>query len=341
MMPLANLSGAIWEPPSLFEPRTFELLGLIATLHIRLAAWLTRQWTLGGVCGLIGQVLVFTFCYHARSSLGWVAVFVILLNAAAIGFSLTRGFAERTQRESRWLSAVPLTVFLCGFLSLTFYEHVAYNPRYFKDKGTRTFWHNALMGVGSNAALAAKYKLGIGDDAVIRAVIADMRANHDPRLTDQWTNENILNSLGGWADFDWFEYESAARTLYFDIWKRDFGEMVHCYVVDKPLAIASLITSSWREDRDATRALHDVYFRPMGPVSQLIAIPAVLLLMRNPWKGLVLLALTLLLICSLIPGLLFYSVVLTMMGTFATLTMVLYVLSATVLNRLVSALGAP
>ena len=85
VIPLANLSDTFPEPPSLFEPRIFELLALVATLHIGLAGWLTTRYTPRTVAALIGQVLIFVFCYQTRSSVGWEAMFVVILSVAVIG----------------------------------------------------------------------------------------------------------------------------------------------------------------------------------------------------------------------------------------------------------------
>jgi hypothetical protein len=337
IMPLATLSGSMWEPPSLFEPRTLELLAFIASLHIAFAGWFTERWTIAAGLALAGQVIVFWLCYHARSSLGWEALFIVAVNLAAVSGWFRRERGQRVPRAlARPMAWVPLVMFVCGLGALNLYKHATYHPRYFADMGARTFWHNALMGLESNARLGAKYHLGISDSAAIEAVIADMRANGDPRLTAQWTNENIRNSLGGWFEFNWYEYESAARALYFRIWRQDFLQMVRCYVFDKPLGVASQIIHAWLPDGHAQRKLRGLYFNPLGLVPLFIGVPGIILLLlaRSDRVGTLIPPLLFLLLCSLIPGMLFYSVVLTMMGTFAAITVLVYVIGAMALQRL-------
>ena len=140
-------------------------------------------------------------------------------------------------------------------------------------------------------------------------------------------------------EFDWLGYESAARTLYFRIWRHDFGDVLHCYLVDKPLATFNQIRLSWRADSQAQRQAHDLYFNPFGIVPLLIAAPGLLLVTRGGPTRWLIVALLLLLCFSLVPGLMFYSVTLTMMGTFASIAVLTYALTGTLLRQAVLAVN--
>jgi len=316
VVPLANLSAEVFEPPSIYEPRILDMLALVATLHLACAAWASerpRGWT----AALIGQIAVFVFCYHARSSLAWEAAFIILINVATLMLMW-----RRRDRRRVW---VPLVLFFAGLAAFNGYKHAVYNPRYFKDIGERVVWHNALMGFGSSRALSVRYKLDVNDAKAIDAVIRYLRQHHDPRLTADWTPSNILNSFGGHFEFDWYAYESAARDLYFDIWKNNTREALRTYLVDKPLDTWNVMKLTWTQAGMEQRDRHDLYFRPFGIVPLLLVLPALALgvVYSVPAVALVA-AMAALVLTSFIPGLMFYSVPLTMMGTFLGVALVAY-----------------
>src|SRR5262249_47113226 len=188
------------------------------------------------------------------------------------------------------------------------------------DMGRRTFWHNALMGLGSNEKLAATYGLHISDSDVIDAVILHMQQTEDPRLTAVWTNENIRNSLGNWFVFNWFEYEAAARDLYSHVWRAHWPSALRCYLVDKPVEI---VTLAWRVSREATRSQaigRYLLLNQFSPGALLIIMPAVLVAITMGVSVAPIAAgAAALLLFSALPALVIYPVVSTMMGLFASL----------------------
>jgi hypothetical protein len=222
---------------------------------------------------------------------------------------------------------MPAASVLVALLALAAYRHAVYNSRYFEDMGRRTFWHNALMGLGSNEQLAATYGLHISDSDVIEAVIRHLQQTEDPRLTAVWTNENIRNSLGNWFVFNWFEYEGAARDLYWHIWRAHWPSALRCYLVDKPVEIVNL---AWRVSREAARSQavgRYLLLNQFSPGALLIIMPAVLvaITMRVPLAPIASGAAALLLFSAL-PALVIYPVVSTMMGLFASLSFVVFAL---------------
>lgn len=340
VIPLASAFGSHLEPPSLFEPRILDLLAFVATVHLAFAAWSSERsarWALA----LAAQLGVFIFLYHARSSLGWEAAVIVLTNAAAAVRALVRSRSDQARSRLTLQLAATTCVFLAAaFVGLNLYKRAVYHPRYFEDMGARTIWHNALMGFGSNAVLRVKYGLGVDDAKIIDTVLADMKARQDPRLSAAWTNENIRNSLGGWSVFNWFEYESAARRLYFDIWRTHRQDALRCYFVDKPQEIASMLMSAIRNDGVALRDLQGIYFRPFGLVALAIALPGlVIALVHRVRLGGAAVAAASIAALSLAPGLLFYSMIITMIGAFASLAFAIYVGAAWVVTAAASRLA--
>src|SRR5262249_20236273 len=211
------------------------------------------------------QCMFFVFCYHARSSIGWQALFVVAVHGAAMGRTFVA--TPRVGRARLAALAIPATLFslfVLAFTCLIAYRHVMYAPRYFVDMGERTVWHNALMGLGSNAEIARVYKLGVNDAQVVDAVIDYLRTKRDPRLTHSWTVTNILGSFGGNFDTNWQEYESAARDLYFSVWWHHFGDALHVYVIDKPLEVVNVLRQSVRNDGIITRRVTGLSFNPFS-----------------------------------------------------------------------------
>ena len=322
VIPLGNLTVTMFEPGALYEPRVIELLSFVAALHLGLTSFAGSRWTPARILIVTGQAAILTACYHARSSVGW-EVLVVLIAGGAYWVS-----QWRTARLLPWPALCLVTVFAL----LVAYERHAYNPRYFQDMGARTVWHNALMGLGSNRHLAETYKLGISDVAVVESVTEYLRDRHDARLTDAWTKTNILGSLGGHSVFDWFVYEQAARDLYLHLWRTETRSMVHLYVVDKPAEMWHVVVKATQYDPAPWRNLRSVYFDPFAAGGLLVIAPGLLLVgVRRPALAVQLAAALVLLACSAIPGLLFYPVVHTMMGVFASISLALYLTVALVL----------
>jgi len=226
---------------------------------------------------------------------------------------------------------VPLTLFALCFAGLLAYRHAMYDPRYFVDMGNRIVWHNALMGLGSNAEIARMYKLDVNDAHVVQSVIDYLRSKHDPRLTPAWTISNILGSFGGHSESNWQTYEAAARDLYLSICYYHFRDVLHAYLIDKPFEAANVLRQSVSDDATITRRMMSLYFEPFALGGTIIVAPGLAL---AAWRrlrfGRYLPPLALLAVLSLLPGLMFYAVVVTMAGTFLTLALIAYVIAAAV-----------
>lgn len=331
VIPLANIHPTVYEPVTLYEPRTIEMLSAIATLHLAFAGFVNAQWTRRRVTLAVGQLLVLMFCYQARSSVGWQVVFIVVAGLGNVAW-------RRFQRPS-W---VPVALLLLSLVGLSVYQRVMYHPRYFEDMGSRTVWHNALMGIGGDPIAGPKYKLGVDDRAVIDAVTTFLRERNDPRLDATWDTQNILGSLGSHSDFNWHRYEDAARELYFHIWREHASSLLHTYLVTKPSGILATFHAVAKPDAMAQRNLRQLFFNPVSAGALFLAFPGfVLVCASRPRLLPMVLGMAVLFLFSLIPGLAFYAVPLTMMGSYVALASLLYLTIAMVLSAASHAAARP
>ena len=330
VIPLANLSATAFDPVTIYEPRTIEVLSFIPTLHLAFAALFDPRWTRGRVAIAALQAGLLAWCYLARSSMAWQVGFILLVNASHLAWNWIRTRRATPPSTERWLrrpNAVPLLIVVAAFAGLVAYQHAVFHPAYFKTWGARVVWHNALMAIGSDSQLGPKYKLSVSDADSIEAVLTYLRQNNDPRLNPEWTMQTFLNSFGSHVEVDWTLYDQAARDLYFHIWRENPWEMVRLYTVKKPLEIFSTLRGASYMDPMPQRNIHDLYFRPLSPWALLLALPGLLLALATGARlGAVALWTPVLFVMGLVPGVLFYSVALTMMGAFVALALSVYLL---------------
>lgn len=321
-------SSGLLSTVSIYEPRFLDVLTMIPVMHICLFA-LKRTWPPNRlqVVGLAGQIAFFLFFYHARSSLGWqivaifgVSVFVIILN-------LFRKKQFNACRIKQILSPVLIMVLLSiGLATLTLYKKAFYHPRYHSDMGARTFWHNALMGLGVDPFFKNKYGLDFGDFVAARAVIKYACGGECPDSVSKLEPQDLLNSLGGHGEKNWKAYEDCAQKLYFSIWKNHTFKMVRLYVLTKPKQSLQIVFSTFRDSKqpisNVIRDKLNIGWHPFSGISFVCAFIALSIanvgFYRKRWQ--ILLLLTILLVASLIPSVSFYAVILTMGGFFVTLT---------------------
>jgi hypothetical protein len=338
VIPLGNLTLQVFEAGSLFEPRVFELLSLVAALHLGLTAWFDDPWTWKRRALVGAQAAILVACFHARSSIAWEVLFVLCSNNLALAVRVIR--RDRTVAVNGALVGIvwPCLVTVVLLVVVTGYQRVALNPKY-RTLGGRTIWHNVLMGLSSNASLQKKYDLAVSDPAVVSAVINFYWSSPHPKTPPQWLRTDLLGSLGGHGETNWFEYEDTARRFYASIWRAQPAAVIHCYLIDKPREIARIFFRSTRPREGAVSgrpgaSVAGLGFFPFSLVALALVAPAFALAYTRPDGWWQLAGLTgLMLLCSLIPGFAFYPVVHTMMGAFVMMTVVAY----TVIGGAVSA----
>lgn len=348
VIPLGNLTLPIFEVGALFEPRVFELLSYVAALHLGMTVWLDQRWTPGRRAIVSAQTVVLVACYHARSSIGWQLLFVFLSVAARLAVASWHAEWTRGWRRLVFGSSWPAVSLVAGLAMLTVYQRATFNPRYFTDMGSRTVWHNALMGLSWSDTIARKYQLNVDDALVVEAVRKHYFASGVEGVSPRWTEIDVLGTLGGLGETNWFDYEKVARALYLHIWRTEPVAMIRNYAVAKPLEIARVVFRATHPQAGAVSGLgpaapvDGLGFHLFSPMVVLLALPALVLAYVAPegWP-LACALVAAMLVCSLIPGLMFYPVVHTMMGAFATLAILGYsVLAAgvaAVRRRLMSA----
>ena len=317
----------------IYEARFFDVLAMIAVIHMCLFA-LRKSWVASGwqIAVFFGQVAFFFFLYHARSSLGWQLVAVVVFLLLIVTFRLWRCRKKNVNKLSRFVQPFfVIATLLVALILLTLYKHATYNPRYFQDMGVRTFWHNALMGV-SQRKLAQTYKLSVSDFDAAAAVIKYSGQGTCADSVTKLEPQELLNSLGGHGEQDWVAYEDCAKNLYFNLWYEHGYLMAHNYVVIKPQEVLNFFLGVSRtvvgNSADTVRERLAIGWHPLTGVPLAFAVVILSVVNRSLYRriGPYFALLTILLLTSLIPSLFFYSAVLTLGGFAVTLSIFCYVL---------------
>lgn len=101
--------------------------------------------------------------------------------------------------------------------------------------------------------------------------------------------------------------------------------LLHTYLVAKPMGILSIFYAVGRPDPMVQRNIHGLFFNPVSAGALFLALPGfVLACVARPRLGALAAGVGVLFLSSLIPGLVFYAVPLTMMGAYVSLALVLY-----------------
>lgn len=307
---------------ALYEPRYLDVLALVPVYHMIFAAVCLKKEDLkGNLPYLLGQLLIFIFLYHARSSLGWEIV-------AVIGISLFT-FVKNKEWTKITPSLLVIVLLLSGSLALTSYKHIKYHKSYFQDSayGVRTFWHNALMGL--NIKALPTYLV---DDFTIAQIVTQYANDSKSWATSvgNLTAQELLNTLGNWGKADWIAYESCAKELYFSLLRENKREVIRMYLFDKPLQTLIDLSSpkgglySGKTPLPPPKnalpwnPLHFLYLIPFSCIALLSAQSLYL----SRWK---LLSITFaVFITGMIPSIAFYSKILTRGGLSVTMAIGLY-----------------
>lgn len=332
---------------SLYEPRYLDVLALVSVFHMILFA--ARRKPLKGLkewFPLFGQVFIFIFLYHARSSLGWEVVSVLF--SCLIFFIYLHIYSKWQKRiENNFKSygisgAIAVAAILSiGLLSLNGYKHVVYNSKYFAEMGTRTIWHNALMGLGADPLFAKKFDLGVSDLRIAQSVIQFARKKQvcAPAI-EQLEGQILLNSLGNWGVADWVAYEDCAKKLYLLIVSQHKLKVAILYGIKKPLSSIKTLVLAMKSTKDpllnSIRIKSEIGWYPFSILNLffvfMVFITSLRLLLRIRANLLILTLIVFL--TSFIPSVAFYPDILTQGGMLATSALLLYLLLAVGLQRI-------
>ena len=168
-----------------------------------------------------------------------------------------------------------------------------YNPAYQGKLSTRTIWHNIIIGMSYSPTFSRTLGVtSVDDRQAIEAVLRVMRERNDPRLTQEWEVQKILNSLGSHNSFDWRTYEQVAKEIVLEQITSHPWAALRMMLWEKPLWAYNTITcqamllSSCNIDLDKV-SRKTIAFRPWGiqfrgwalmPLLMLLPVPALLVL---------------------------------------------------------------
>ena len=304
------------------ESRTLEIAGLVFVLHGVLFLIFKPCEQRRGIFDLAMLTIssvIFVFWYHARSSLGW-EIFAI----AIIALIHLMSARLRIGNSPHWQTAIQqfrhpvmiIAVTAISLAGLSIYKRAVYPPEYYNQSGSRTFWHNALMGIYI-PSLQLEYSLGGPDDrATIEAVLIYGRKNSIFKATDTSSSTDFLDSLGGHTQVNWLLYEDAARSFYFSLWRQHFKSMLINYAYYKFSSLKAALLQ---------------HLQPFKYIFCLLAyIPSLVLFVSTTKTQLTLLFTAgLLLLFASIPGIMFYPVILTMSALYTLSILFIFILFVT------------
>ncbi|WP_156183486.1 hypothetical protein, partial [Crocosphaera watsonii] len=313
---------------NLYESRIFDIFSYLSIFHIAALSIISppskkENW-IRIIVAAIGQLTIFMFLCHCRSSLKWqllpviafiVSILVYRLIRRNIVFKKEKQFIRKSGKQVVHI-ILPGLLLIIGLISLSTYQHQTFNERYYADRGSRTFWHNMLMGL-SETELGKSYGLKVNDNEAVAFVLKYLKENNDSR--GYWTENDVLASFGGepgHTTFDLPMYEQAARDAYFHFWHKKPLALFTEYSINKPVnhlkalynySVLSMVNSSHPLRKKSYQL--GINYNPFNYRSLLLVLPTIILLSRSIYLSsfVKLLPLTFfLLIFSLIPSVVFY-----------------------------------
>ncbi len=202
IVPVLPFGADFWkEPVTLAEPRLFDGLALLSWLHLLVLLVRAEVPRIAFFTAIL-QLLLWLVLFHARSSLGWqmLAFFVIAF------MQFVR--VPKLRRRIVLLACSGIV----ALLALKQYQKGMYHPEYFAERGNRTFWHNAIMGLHFQPKLRETVPVTqCADGDAVRVVLSQMYLREPDIDKNLWNEQACLNSLGGHNEFDWPRYEQEAR----------------------------------------------------------------------------------------------------------------------------------
>ena len=338
--PMLNTLSSV----ALYETRFLDVLALVSIFHMMFLASRIKLFRLrqdGGA--LLGQIGVFIFLYHARSSLGWelMAVFLycILLLCKNLYKCNHHKFTKKFVFSNLNAPSIVIGALCLSLVVFNAYKHIAYHPQYFAEMGSRTFWHNALMGLGASPALEKSYHLSISDFNSAQSVVNF--AKESGLCTDDVAKQEpqvLLNSLGNWGIVDWVNYEHCAKKLFFNIVSNNPVEIIYLYTITKPLASLNILKMAMTPSTDPVlekiRSRYGMKWAPFNVINMsfLFIILGLSFTSLRRMRKLCMNVTSILLIASFIPSVAFYPDILTEGGLITILPVGFYLILIMILS---------
>lgn len=304
-----------------YDLRYLEVLAIVPILHmIFVVVFVENKDFLKHLGPLIGQLAIFVFLYHARSSLGWEILAVVLI-------SLMYSIARKDWNKIKIPIGVSTLLILSCTLLLSSYKHFTYHQSYFEEIGSRTFWHNVLMGVPIDNTLLDNVP---SDRRSVEIVLEyAKKSGCSAELMDS-SPQDFLNSFGCWGTVDWVEYEYWAKKLFFFMLKENKVKFAKLYFITKPMqALRDVIYP--RQILFSGEESTQIYKRtlPWNPTHLAYLVPLLFILIGanyslplHKWNLLVISFLVF--VCGMIPPVAFYSDITTHGGMSVMMVVILY-----------------
>lgn len=311
----------------IYEPRYLEVLALVPTMHmIFTASFLNNKKIFKNLGPLLGQVAIFVFLYHARSSIGWELLAILL--ASLTGLLIRKGWTNKC-------FPLIISIFLLGSCTvlLPCYKNLTYHPAYLSNMGARTFWHNALMGVFIKNIVPNNIPSDLA--AAEQVFEYAKKSGCSEQMKQQTAYDFLFTCLNiGDADWlektDWVEYEYWAKKLFFSLIKKYKLKAVILYVLYKPwLAIKDTIFPKPVLFAGQPKTQSFKLSVPWSPFHLIHFIPFLLVVLGTGHslyknrKQLLMIS-SLMFFCSMIPPVAFYPDIVTHGGMSVMMVLLLY-----------------
>ncbi|HEV2556793.1 MAG TPA: hypothetical protein VGV17_23835 [Bosea sp. (in: a-proteobacteria)] len=218
------------------ESRGFDVLALLPACGLFLLFKNRRR---NWVFFAAAHVLYLYAIVLIRSSALTAGLVVAIAMLVSLSVDRFRGTADR---QAMVRLAVIFGLLIAGHLAGKLYMRATHHPAYFAEQGTRTVWHNLLMGL-ADTKLGKRYVDGLTDPAAVAGVIKWMRERDDPRLEQEWAKRYVPNTFG-YPGFDVTQYEAAARSMYLHLLTRRPLEVAGKVVFGMKFAGAYLFRAS-------------------------------------------------------------------------------------------------
>ncbi len=341
---------------SLVAPRSFPVLAIIASLHCMFFALNPNKKLLHLL--LLGiQVSVVIFVIHLRIVTQWQAIAIGCACIVAGGINLLY------KKKAIIFNFLPIVFVIIGFFGLNLYRHVVFPPAYFKEGQpiTRVVWHNILSGLAFSPEIASRYNLKIDDRSIIDLVGAYLLEHN---RYEQWVSLGVLEAGGreeGYVAIRWAEYDNIAKEVFFATCKTFPFQCLSASLYYKPLSLIKNLGWAYGLCRlPADLELYVSTFKTIGTAVKeqaidtthrldkhrqrvylwsasallILAIPSIILI-TLPYDFIAIFTVVILAICSIIPSILAYSGLHTIIDTIIVFGILIYYMTVIMLRKLI------
>jgi hypothetical protein len=250
---------------NLSESRLFGLLAFFAVLSLYFALVQKKQLSAWQLAGATFQALLYAELLHSRMSVLWLL--------PPLGLIAVAGIFSCAITPIRRNAYAILALISLAIIAKSAYEHAVYNPAYYAERGSRTIWHNVLMGLSSNPFFGKELGIIKVTDPVAAQVVARYERSgtivpenqHLSAAQLQEVDDEVrtaMNSLGNYGTYDWPKYEREARSYVLAVFKAYPGQFLITFFWYKPGEVLSdialfFLPHSWTESD--SRALPMIY----------------------------------------------------------------------------------